>query len=137
MPGHTPAKFEKVTDKDELIRLRDNEQNSWAKVAQALGLGSPGAARRIYSAVVRPHTESVLNGTTTRGGVLITPVHLADANVTAIRKAILGKTIIVQRAKGNEDIAVAKVTSLKDGTVNFNDGNKARSVKAAAIIATK
>lgn len=32
---------------------------------------------------------------------------------------------------------MAKVTSVKDGTVNFNDGNKSRTVKAAAIIATK
>jgi hypothetical protein len=42
---------------------------------------------------------------------------------------------VVQRKGGTEDITVAKVTSLKNGTVNFNDGNKSRAVKADAIIA--
>src|SRR4051795_2112854 len=124
MPGHDSVKLEKVTDKAELIRLRDTEQNSWANVAATLGLGSPGAARRLYSAVVRPHAESVLEGRSTTGKV--TPVHLAKANLATIREAIAGLTIVVQRANDKtEDIAVAKVTSLKNGTVNFNDGNKA------------
>ena len=134
--GHGAPKLETLS-KEDLVRLRDDEGNSWAKVAEALNLGSPGSARRIYSQLVRPHTESVLEGRTT-SGAKVTPVHLADANVTAIRKAIVGKTIVVQRANDRtEDIAVAKVTSLAKGTVNFNDGSKARSVKAAAIIATK
>lgn len=128
--------LEKFTDKDELIRLRDTEQNSWAQVAKLLGLGSPGAARRMYSAVVRPHTESVLEGRTSQGG-RVQPVHLADANLTTVRNAVVGKTIVVQRKGGTEDIHVAKVTSVKDGSVTFNDGNKTRTVKAEAIIATK
>jgi hypothetical protein len=136
--GHGAPVLVKDFDKSDLIKLRDEQQNSWAKVAEALGLGSPGAARRAYSAVVRPHTESVLTHVTTRGGAKITPVHLADANLTAIRKAIVGKVIVVQR-QGNctEEMPVAKVTSLSKGTVNFSDGSKSRSVKAAAIIATK
>lgn len=122
--------------KADLIRLRDTEGNSWAKVADVLGLGSPGAARRAYSAAVRPHTESVLAGRA-RPGSDVTPVHLADATLAKVRDAITGKTIIVQRKDTTEKIAVAKVTSVKDGTVNFNDGSKSRSVKAVAIVATK
>lgn len=119
---------------DQIADLRDNQLLSWAKVAQALGLGSPGAARRAYSGLVRPHTESVLPGRTKAS---LTPVHLADADLATIRTAIVGKTIVVQRKDTTEDIAVAKVTSAKAGTVNFNDGDKGRSVKADAIIATK
>lgn len=129
-------KFTKVCTKEDLIRVRDTEQKSWAKVAQELGLGSPGAARRAYTLAVRPHTESVLVSIT-GGTAKVQPVHLADANLATIRRAIVGKTIVVQRPKGTEEITVAKVTSLKGGTVNFNDGSKARSVKAEVIIATK
>lgn len=115
--------------------LRDVQQLSWAKVAEALGLGSPGAARRAYSAAIRPHTESVLPAQAR--GTKVQPVHLADADLAAVRKAIVGRTIVVQRKGGTEDMHVTKVTSVKDGTVNLHDGNKARSVKAEAIIATK
>ncbi len=45
---------------------------------------------------------------------------------------------MVQRTDDKtETIKVARVTSLKAGTVNFNDGNKSRSVKLEAIIALK
>lgn len=136
--GHGAPQMVKDFSKADLVRLRDEEQQSWAKVAEALNLGSPGSARRIYSQLVRPHTESVLAGTTTRGGAKIAPVHLAEANLTAVRKAIVGKVIIVQRQGGRtEEVPVAKVTSLKVGTINFSDGDKSRSVKASAIIATK
>lgn len=136
--GHGAPQMVKDFSKADLIKLRDEQQQSWAKVAEALNLGSPGSARRIYSQLVRPHTESVLTHVTTRGEAKVTPVHLADANLTAIRKAIVGKVIVVQR-QGNrtEEIPVAKVASLKAGTVSFSDGDKTRSVKAAAIIATK
>lgn len=123
---------------DDIARLRDDENNSWAKVAAALGLGSPGSARRAYSALVRPHTESVLPGRSQGGSGGLVPVHLADADVDAVRAAIAGQTIVVQRqGDKTESIPVAKVTSVKGGTVNFNDGNKSRSVKAEAIIGTE
>jgi hypothetical protein len=121
---------------DQIADLRDTQLLSWAKVAEALHLGSPGAARRLYSSLVRPHTESTLPGTAF-GTTKIKPVHLADADLDTLRKALVGKTAVVQRAKGTEDIAVAKVTSVKAGTINLHDGNKARSIKAEAIIATK
>lgn len=125
-----------VCTKEDLIRVRDTEQKSWAKVAEELRLGSPGAARRAYTLSVRPHTESKL--VSIGGGTAkVTPVHLAKANLATVRKAVVGKVIVVQRKGGTEDIKVAKVTSIKDGTVNFHDGNKSRSVKAEAIIATK
>ncbi|MGI9121201.1 MAG: hypothetical protein ACR2G7_13975 [Acidimicrobiales bacterium] len=119
---------------DQITDLRDTQLLSWAKVAEALKLGSPGAARRAYASLVRPHAESVLPG---RTAAALTPVHLADADLATIREAITGRTIVVQRKDRTEDIAVAKVTSAKAGTVNFNDGDKSRSVKAEAIIATK
>ena len=119
---------------DQIADLRDTQLLSWAKVAEALGLGSPGAARRAYTSLVRPHAESVLPG---RTAAALTPVHLADADLATLREAITGKTIVVQRKDRTEDIKVAKVTSTKAGTVNFNDGDKSRSVKAEAIIATK
>jgi hypothetical protein len=105
-------------------------------VAEALGLGSPGAARRAYSAAVRPHAQSVLAGRATPGAA-VTPVHLADATLAKVREAIAGKTILVQRKDGTDKIRVVKVTSVKNGTINFNDGDKSRNVKAAAIVATK
>jgi hypothetical protein len=43
----------------------------------------------------------------------------------------------VQRKDSTEEITCAKVTSIKGDTINFNDGNKARSVKASAIVAVK
>lgn len=132
-PDNDPI-FAKVADKADLIRLRDTEQQSWALVAKALGLGSPGAARRMYSAVVRPHTESVL---TVRAAAKVQPVQLDGLDIDTIRKAIAGRTIVVERKTGNQEIAVAKVTSMKDGNVNFSDGDKSRTVKATAIIAIK
>ncbi len=45
---------------ESIASLRDGSHLSWAKVGQALKLGSPGAARRAYSALVGPHTGSVL-----------------------------------------------------------------------------
>lgn len=121
---------------DQIAALRDDQLLSWAKVAEALSLGSPGAARRLYSSLVRPHTDSVLPGHSF-GTAALTPVHLADADLDAIREAIVGRIIVVQRAKATEDITVAKVTSIKDGTVNLHDGDKSRAVKAEAIIAIK
>jgi hypothetical protein len=109
-------RFEKVTDKNELIDLRDTQQLSWAKVAEALGLGSPGAARRLYSAAVRPHAESLLRDRAS-AGAKVTPVHLADAGLSTIRDSIVGKTIVVQRNDRTEDIHVAKVTSLKSDAI--------------------
>lgn len=118
----------------QIAALRDEELLSWRYVAERLSLGSPGAARRAYSALVRPHTESVLPG---RSGGNVQPVHLAKADLDTVRDTIVGHTIVVQRAKNTEAIAVAKVTSLKNGNVNFHDGDKSRSVKAEAIIAIK
>ena len=93
------------------------------------------AARRDGTAAEQGVTDSVLPG---RTPAALTPVALADADLATIRAAITGKTIVVQR-KGDktETITVAKVTSAKAGTVNFNDGDKSRSVKAESIIATK
>ena len=73
----------------DLRRLRDDEQKPWGKVAEALGLGSPGAARRLYSALVRLHAVSVL---AVRGSTRarVQPVHLADATLEQIREAITG-----------------------------------------------
>ena len=122
---------------ESIASLRDGSHLSWAKVADALKLGSPGAARRAYGALVRPHTDSVLPGRTTTGKG-VTPVTFTDATtLDELREAIAGRTIVVQRADHNEDIPVAKVTSVKAGTVNFNDGAKSRSVKATAIVAVK
>jgi hypothetical protein len=132
-PDNDPV-FIQVTDKDDLIRLRDTEQNSWAAIAKLLGLGSPGAARRMYSAVVRPHAESVL---VARATPSVQPLQLDGADLDTVREAIAGRTIIVERKNGNEEIAVAKVTSVKDGNINLSDGNKSRTVKATAIIAVK
>jgi hypothetical protein len=124
------------TTKDTLIDLRDNQQLSWAKVAGALGLSSPGAARRAYSNLVRPHAESVL-ATTARTKSGLTPLDLTGLALDAVRAAITGKTITVERKTGTELITCAKVTSVKGDTINFNDGNKARSVKASAVVAAQ
>ena len=79
----------------------------------------------------------MLPGRTGNGGA-VTPVHLADADLATIREAITGRTIVVQRqGDRTEDIPVAKVSSLKAGTLALHDGNKSRSVKASAIIATR
>src|SRR5688500_16720936 len=88
--------MERVTDHDELVRLRDTEQKSWAQVAQAIGVGSPGAARRLYGQLVRPHTDSVLEGRSSARSD-VTPVNLAKADLHTIRDAIVGNTIVVQR----------------------------------------
>ena len=110
--------------------LRDGSHLSWAKVAQALKLGSPGAARRAYSTLVRPHTESVLPNREAGAGSAkgVQPVTFTDeTTLEELRTAIAGRTVVVQRAEGTEDIRVKRVTSVKAGTVNFNDGAKSRS----------
>ncbi|WP_162142082.1 hypothetical protein [Ilumatobacter coccineus] len=123
---------------DEITKLRDDEQNSWAKVADALGIGSPGTARRAYTALVRPHTESRLKSGGGRNGSGLVPVLLNGLDLAGVRKAIVGKTISVQRQGDKvETIPVAKVTSVKNETVNFNDGSKSRSVKADKVLAAK
>lgn len=117
--------------------LRDAQNLSWAKVAAALRLGSPGAARRAYSTLVRPHGESVLpNRQASSNGVR--PVAFTEAtSLDELREAIAGHSIVLQRGERTETITVARVTSVKAGTVNLNDGNKSRSVKATAIVAVK
>lgn len=123
---------------DEMTRLRDEEQNSWAKVAIALGIGSPGTARRAYTALVKPHTESRLASGGGRNGSGLVPVSLDGLDLAGIRKAIVGRTITVQRAGDKtETITVAKVTSVKAGTINFGDGSKSRSVKAGKVVAAR
>ena len=97
---------------DQLTYLRDTQQQSWAKVAAASQLGSPGAARRAYSKLVRPHTESVLH-TTARSKSGLTPVDLTDLALDAVRGAIAGRTITVERKNGTETINVVKVSSVK------------------------
>lgn len=134
MSNQDDPKFEMVANRDLLVHWRDEQQRSWASVATEVGLGSPGAARRLYSSLVRPHTDSVL---TVRRTADVEPVQLDGLAVEAVRTAIAGRIIIVERKTGNEEIAVAKVTSVKDGTINFHDGVKSRSVKAEAVIAVK
>jgi len=70
---------------EQLTDLRDNQLLSWAKVANELNLGSPGAARRAYSALVRPHAESTLPGRNPSGA--LAPVHLTDADLATIGTA--------------------------------------------------
>lgn len=123
------------TSKD-IAKLRDEDHLSWAKVAEALALGSPGSARRAYTTLVRPHTESVLPGRSANGAA-VQPIDLTDASLATVRELVAGRTIVVERSNGPESIPVAKVTSLKNGNVNFNDGHKSRSVKAAAVVGVK
>jgi len=48
---------------EQITEERDGKGLSWAQVAANLDLGSPGAARRIYTQLTgRPHTESVMTG---------------------------------------------------------------------------
>lgn len=120
----------------DIAELRDVQTLSWRKVAEALGLGSPGAARRAYSGLVHPHTASVLPGRAV--GAKVEPVTFGeDTDLATLRDALTGRTVVVQRKDHTEDITIVKVTSIKAGTVNFNDGHKSRSVKAEAIIALK
>jgi hypothetical protein len=63
--------------------------------------------------------------------------HLEAANLATLRDTLVGNTIIVRRKDTTEKIEVVKVTSLEDGSVNFNDGNRARSVKGTAIVSVK
>lgn len=125
------------TTNNQLADLRDTQQLSWAKVAEALELGSPGAARRTYSKHVRPHTESVLTVTArTKSG--LTPLDLTGLALDAVRETITGKTITVERKTGTEQIACTKVTSVKGDTVNFSDADgKRRSIKAESIVAAQ
>ena len=72
--------------------LRDAQSLSWRKVAEELDLGSPGAARRAYSVLVRPHAESVLPGRA--AGATVQPVTFgADTDLVTLREALAGRTI--------------------------------------------
>ena len=85
MPHMTTTTNTKYTfTADTISALRDGDQQSWRNVAQALGLGSPGAARRAYTTLVRPHTESVLAGRTIATAKL-TPVDLSVMDLAALR----------------------------------------------------
>ncbi len=84
----------------------DGSHLSWGKVAQALKLGSPGAARRAYSALVGPHTGSVLpNRPQGTKGAGVQPVAFTDdTTLDELREAIAGRTVVVQRADHTESI---------------------------------
>lgn len=59
---------------EDIERERDQKQQSWKQVATALGLKTPGGARKAYSVLTgRDHSTSVLNGRTTRssGGEMV------------------------------------------------------------------
>ncbi len=91
---------------DAIAALRDDAQNSWRSVADALGFGSRGAARRAYSTPVRPHTQSVLAGRASSSKV--TPVDLASLDLDAVREQIAGRAIVVQRKDGTKTSPVTK-----------------------------
>ena len=137
MPNKTASSTEPTAEA--LTALRDQQQLSWAKVAEAVGLGSPGAARRAYSALVRPHTESVLP-TRFAGegkGKGLQPVDLTGLGKDQVGEVIAGRTIVVQRKDRTEEIHVARVTSVKGDAINFNDSNKSRTVKASTVVAVR
>jgi hypothetical protein len=82
--------------------LRDKKQLSWKRVAEELGLGSPSSARRAYSELVRPHTESVIQGKGGRpaasgdGDNGWTPVDVTSCNTIAqVRDALAGHVVQV------------------------------------------
>jgi hypothetical protein len=136
MATEAKAEVEEVkVDKDQLAILRDGEHLSWAKVADRLELGSPAAARRIYTKLIRPHTESVLPG---RTKAAVTPVDLTGSDLAQLREQLVGRAVVVDRDNGHQEtIPVVRVTSLKDGNIAFNDGSKARTVKASAGVAVR
>jgi hypothetical protein len=127
--------FRYLFSAEDIARLRDTEQLSWAKVATALDLGSPGGARRAYSLMVRPHTESVLDRS--KRSADLEPVTLDVTRIDLVKNALEGRTLVVERNGELVNIPCLRVTSIKGDTVNFNDGDKSRSVKAAAVIGTK
>lgn len=134
MTTHTTTNKDLFTV-EQIADLRDGQQLSWAKVADELTLGSPGAARRAYTALVRPHTDSTL-ATRATASAKVTPVDLTGMDLAELRDTITGRTLVVDRGGDTtERIACAKVTSVRDGTINFNDGNKRRTVKADSVVA--
>lgn len=58
-----PKRGEWPCTADELVAERDTAGRSWAQVAVNLGLGSPGQARKAYTALTgKPHHESQMTG---------------------------------------------------------------------------
>lgn len=130
---------------DQIRQLRDEDHLSWAKVADALELGTAGTARRVYTELVRPHRESILPSRQGVVGSKDTTVSFTDdTDPEDITAAVAGNLIVVERSNGNhETLHVKKLTSIGSTragkqTVNFKDAEgKNRTVHASAIVAVR
>lgn len=108
----------------EAIAAAKQELGSWRAVAQRFNLGSPSAARRKYTELTgKPHTE--LNATPGGGkraeGAERAPrpsrstkkrsttLEPAAMTTTDIGAAIVGRTLVIRRGSGMEELQVAKV----------------------------
>lgn len=108
----------------EAIADAKKELGSWRAVADRFNLGSPNSARKLYTELTgKPHTD--LNATAGGGKraegteraprptrsrkAAPTVLEPATMTTTNIAEAIVGRTLVVRRGEGFEEIPVAKV----------------------------
>lgn len=110
---------------EDIIRERDELAQSWRKVGEVLGLGSPGNARAAYTALTgKPHTESspIVRQRAPRADgaprarrgsapkkVTRDPKWHDDSNQDEIAAKMEGALITLERAGGREEIRVQRV----------------------------
>lgn len=108
---------------EQIVQARDRDGLSWRDVANVLGLGSPGRARKAYSDLTgKPHNSSVMQGrrakraSSRRRQVHVNPKWDDDTDRQTIVDSITGSTIYVLRKHGDEpeEIRVARVLRFDD-----------------------
>lgn len=88
---------------EDIVRERDHNGQSWKKVAVALGLKTPGAARTAYTALTgRDHSTSVMAGRTTRtvGGDTVTGADLTARWTEETDRRIIEDTLRCPMCEG-------------------------------------
>lgn len=132
--------------KEGIEKARDADGLSWADVAKAVGLKTPGAARKAYETLTgRPHTASIMTGKRAPRGSrssvgVLRPEWDNDTDTDTITEAVEGRRIYVRRPlmAEPEELGVAKVlyydtTTLSDKpmdlTLSFVEGHYVKNPK--------
>jgi hypothetical protein len=114
--------------KEAIEQARDGAGLSWADVAKAVGLSSPGAARKAYEALTgRSHNTSVMTGKraprgSRTGAGVERPQWDNDTDTDTITETIERRRIYVRRPLWSEpeEIWVAKVEAYETETTRGN-----------------
>jgi len=139
--------------KEGIEKARDKDGLSWADVAKAVGLKTPGAARKAYEVLTgRSHASSVMTGKRAPRGSkssagMLRPQWDNDTDTDTITEAVEGRRIYVRRPLMTEpeELGVAKVLYYDtetnsadpkpmDLTLCFTEGHLVQDTKSGRMV---